>query len=262
MPSQATPSRGASAPFGVVQVSRTPANAELTATPRTGWQRYTFPAAIEGRVHAGNFCAGKDDYTVFFTARFDRPFASFGTSTYRDVVLKAGRSYTGPAGARANLAAETGDVDGSYTGFDRKVHRAEGYTPYQNLSLWETYRPQNQLLELLTPAGGAGRGAVRGGDRARRRMAAAVGAGRQRHQHHDRLSGDPVPAARGLAVQRADRALRAAWPAVPQDRAGLVGLTGGRKATEKRLDGSSRSPGPAPPTPTATSSGSGSTATR
>ena len=33
-------------------------------------------------------------------------------------------------------------------GFDRKVHTADGYTPYQNFSLWDTYRPQNQLLAL------------------------------------------------------------------------------------------------------------------
>ncbi|MCO8270663.1 GH92 family glycosyl hydrolase [Actinoplanes sp. TRM 88003] len=230
--------------------------AELTATERTGWQRYTFPATgsanvlfntgkanqtvfgsevhvvgdrtIEGRVEAGNFCAGQDRHTVYFTASFDRPFASFGTwrgstrtdgsrdaagsggngayvrfnaSSDRDVVVKVGLSYTGVAGARANLAAETaghdfdatraalrakwatalgkikidggttdrraafytalyhsllhpnlaGDVDGSYAGFDRVVHKAQGYTPYQNFSLWDTYRPQNQLLELLTP---------------------------------------------------------------------------------------------------------------
>ncbi|MGK5678313.1 GH92 family glycosyl hydrolase [Actinoplanes sp. URMC 104] len=231
--------------------------AELTATARTGWQRYTFPSTaaanvlfntgkanqsvfgseihvvgdrtIEGRVEAGNFCAGKDDHTVYFTASFDRPFAAFGTwrgstatagsrdasgsgsngayvtfdaTADRDVVVKVGLSYTGLAGARANLAAETaasydfdatraalraewvaaldkvkigggteerraafytalyhsllhpnlaGDVDGSYVGFDREVHRAEGYTPYQNFSLWDTYRPQNQLLEMLTP---------------------------------------------------------------------------------------------------------------
>ncbi len=82
-------------------------DAELTATPRTGWQRYTFPATdranvlfntgkanqrvygsevhvvgdrtVEGRVEAGNFCAGKDRHTVYFTATFDRPFASHGT---------------------------------------------------------------------------------------------------------------------------------------------------------------------------------------
>ncbi|GID26137.1 GH92 family glycosyl hydrolase [Paractinoplanes brasiliensis] len=231
-------------------------DAELTATERTGWQRYTFPATgaanvlfntgkanqsvfdseihvvddrtIEGRVEAGNFCAGQDDHTVYFTASFDRPFSAYGTwrgstvtagsrdaagagsngayvtfdaTADRDVVVKVGLSYTGVAGARANLAAETkdydftavrdalrakwvstlgkvkigggtgerraafytalyhsllhpnlaGDVDGSYVGFDRAVHKAEGYTPYQNFSLWDTYRPQNQLLELLTP---------------------------------------------------------------------------------------------------------------
>ncbi|MFF0066117.1 GH92 family glycosyl hydrolase [Streptomyces sp. NPDC005279] len=232
-------------------------NAELTATRRTGWQRYTFPSTgaanvlfntgkanqkvydsevhvigdrtVEGRVHAGNFCAGKDDHTVYFTATFDRPFEARGTwrgstpepggrdaageggngawvtfdaSADRDVVMKVGLSYTGVEGARKNLAAETddsydfdatraalhrtweeqlgsiaigggspdrqsafytalyhaqlhpnlaGDVDGRYTGFDRRTHTASGFTPYQNLSLWDTYRPQNQLLELLEP---------------------------------------------------------------------------------------------------------------
>ncbi|WP_086846440.1 GH92 family glycosyl hydrolase [Amycolatopsis kentuckyensis] len=231
-------------------------NAELTATARTGWQRYTFPSTgqanvlfntgqanqsvkdseihvvgdrtLEGRVKAGGFCAGHDEHTVYFTATFDRPFSSFGTwrgstrsegsrdaagtgsngawasfdaTTDHDVVLKVGLSYTGLEGARKNLAAETsnhdfdatraalhqqwadrlgaikiaggtterqtafytalyhaqlhpnlaGDTDGAYTGFDGKVHTASGYTPYQNFSLWDTYRPQNQLLEMLEP---------------------------------------------------------------------------------------------------------------
>jgi predicted alpha-1,2-mannosidase len=231
-------------------------NAELTATARTGWQRYTFPSTgqanvlfntgqanqsvkdseihvvgdrtLEGRVRAGGFCAGHDEHTVYFTATFDRPFSSYGTwrgstrtdgsrdaagtggngawasfdaTTDHDVVLKVGLSYTGLDGARKNLAAETsnydfdatraalhqqwadrlgaikigggtterqtafytalyhsqlhpnlaGDTDGAYTGFDGKVHTASGYTPYQNFSLWDTYRPQNQLLEMLEP---------------------------------------------------------------------------------------------------------------
>ncbi|WP_447006735.1 GH92 family glycosyl hydrolase [Saccharothrix isguenensis] len=240
-----------------VGLSRYGVDAELTATSRTGWQRHTFPAGaqanvlfntgkanqqvldsevhvigdrtIEGRVRAGRFCAGHDEHTVYFTATFDRPFASFGTwrgttrapgvpdaagqggngawvtfdaTADRDVVLKVGLSYTGIEGARKNLAAETGDsydfdatkaaahqawvqrlnsiridggaperrvafytalyhsllhpnlagdVDGRYMGFDGKPHTAEGFTPYQNLSLWDTYRPQNQLLELLEP---------------------------------------------------------------------------------------------------------------
>ncbi|MGW4081402.1 GH92 family glycosyl hydrolase [Streptomyces sp. NPDC004822] len=232
-------------------------DAELTATRRTGWQRYTFPETgranvlfntgkanqrvygsevhvvgdrtVEGRVEAGNFCAGKDRHTVYFTATFDRPFASHGTwrgstpapggrdaageggngawvtfdaGTDRDVVVKVGLSYTGLEGARKNLTAETGDsydfdatraalhatwekqleavrvtggpaerqrafysalyhaqlhpnlagdVDGRYAGFDGKTHTASDFTPYQNLSLWDTHRPQNQLLQMLQP---------------------------------------------------------------------------------------------------------------
>ena len=232
-------------------------DAELTATDRTGWQRYTFPAGgqhnvlfntgkanmpvldsqirvvddhtLEGSVHDGGFCAGHDDHTVYFTATFDQPFTSTGTwadgqltpggRTVADgsgdrgawvsfggssdqVTMKVALSYTGLAGARKNLAAETGsgfdfdatraaltqrwrqqlalatvsggtparqtayytalyhsmlhpnlsgDVDGTYFGFDRKVHTAVGYTPRANFSLWDTYRTQNQLVELLAP---------------------------------------------------------------------------------------------------------------
>ncbi|KGN38656.1 GH92 family glycosyl hydrolase [Knoellia subterranea] len=230
---------------------------ELTATDRTGWQRYTFPAGqqanvlfntakanstvfdsevhvvgdrtIEGRIHNGNFCAGKDEHTIYFTARFDTPFESFGTWTgstrtpgARDAAtvrggngawvtfpagttsstLKVGLSYTGVAGARANLEAETADsfdfdatraaltqrweeqlgrarisggsdarrtayysalyhallhpnlaedVDGKYFGWDGQIHTSDGWTARQNFSLWDTYRPQNQLLEILEP---------------------------------------------------------------------------------------------------------------
>ncbi|NUT94575.1 MAG: glycoside hydrolase family 92 protein, partial [Saccharothrix sp.] len=89
-----------------VGLQRYGVDAELTATPRTGWQRYTFPAGpanvlvntgranqqvldsevhvvgdrtLEGRVRAGRFCAGHDEHTVYFTASFDRPFTTFGT---------------------------------------------------------------------------------------------------------------------------------------------------------------------------------------
>jgi predicted alpha-1,2-mannosidase len=241
-----------------VHLDRYGVDAELTATPRTGWQRYAFDPArqanvlfntgkaqqrvfdsrvqivgdrrVQGRIHAGNFCAGLDRHTVYFAAEFDRPFDSFGTwkddttspgsrrssngegsngawvsfdpATDDDVVLKVGLSYTGVAGARRNLDAETGDsfdfdatrqalhdewnamlhrvevdggteerrtafytalyhalvhpnlagdVDGRYRGFDGEIHQATGYTPYQNFSLWDTYRPQNQLLALLAP---------------------------------------------------------------------------------------------------------------
>ena len=240
-----------------VHLDRYDTDVELTATTRTGWQRYTFPATgkanvlfdaaranmgvqashveikgddtVEGWVASGGFCAGRDRHRTYFTARFDRPFTGHGTwkddalspgsdssengagkngawvtfdsSDERQVLVKVGLSYTGLAGARANLAAEAGDrnfdetrtaaherweqmlhkveitggdhdrrvafytalyhalmhpnaigdVDRSYMGFDGRVHRAADYTPMANFSLWDTYRPQNQLLELLTP---------------------------------------------------------------------------------------------------------------
>ncbi|MEV6316592.1 GH92 family glycosyl hydrolase [Streptomyces sp. NPDC051776] len=43
------------------------------------------------------------------------------------------------------------DVDGRYTGWDRQVHQAQGFTYYQNWSLWDTYRTQAQLLALIAP---------------------------------------------------------------------------------------------------------------
>ncbi|MCQ8769601.1 GH92 family glycosyl hydrolase [Streptomyces telluris] len=53
---------------------------------------------------------------------------------------------------RAFLAPTIGsDADGRYTGWDGRIHRARGFTYYQNWSLWDTYRTQAQLLALLAP---------------------------------------------------------------------------------------------------------------
>ncbi|MFD5139406.1 GH92 family glycosyl hydrolase [Streptomyces sp. NPDC058378] len=53
---------------------------------------------------------------------------------------------------RSFLAPNIGsDVDGRYTGWDQEIHRAKGFTYYQNWSLWDTYRTQAQLLSLLAP---------------------------------------------------------------------------------------------------------------
>ncbi|MEQ6022903.1 GH92 family glycosyl hydrolase [Streptomyces salinarius] len=53
---------------------------------------------------------------------------------------------------RSFLAPNIGsDVDGRYTGWDQRIHRAKGFTYYQNWSLWDTYRTQSQLLALLAP---------------------------------------------------------------------------------------------------------------
>ncbi|MFI8349945.1 GH92 family glycosyl hydrolase [Streptomyces sp. NPDC085596] len=53
---------------------------------------------------------------------------------------------------RSFLAPNIGsDTDGRYTGWDQRIHRAQGFTYYQNWSLWDTYRTQSQLLSLLAP---------------------------------------------------------------------------------------------------------------
>jgi predicted alpha-1,2-mannosidase len=44
-----------------------------------------------------------------------------------------------------------GDVDRQYMGFDGKLRMATDFTPYSNLSLWDTFRTQNQLIEMLAP---------------------------------------------------------------------------------------------------------------
>jgi predicted alpha-1,2-mannosidase len=44
------------------------------------------------------------------------------------------------------------DADGRYPGFDGRVHRAEsGHATYTNLSGWDVYRSETQLLSLLAP---------------------------------------------------------------------------------------------------------------
>jgi predicted alpha-1,2-mannosidase len=229
--------------------------AELSATDRTGWQRYTFPATDQANVlldsgqalhtvtgstvtmlddrtvvtaiTGSGFCQDTEPYTLYTETRFDRPFASYGTwsgstvtagsrsstSTGRggayvrfdatqdhQVTAVTSLSWVGADGAAKNLAAEGGgtfdataaaarqawqdrlgqirvqggteeqqrtfysslyrsflapnigsDVDGRYTGWDGKVHPGDGSTYYQNWSLWDTYRTQQQLLSLLAP---------------------------------------------------------------------------------------------------------------
>ena len=44
------------------------------------------------------------------------------------------------------------DVDGQYRGLDGNIHQAEGFTNYTIFSLWDTYRAQHPLMNLLKPA--------------------------------------------------------------------------------------------------------------
>jgi len=148
---------------------------ELTATTRTGFGRFSYPAAtdatmvinaggsiagdaaagvridpasgtVTGSATSGGFCSQsrrvytpRNSYTVYFAARFDRPFARYGTwsgpalvpgatatagvgarsgayltfDTRRNPVVrvKVGVSYVGVQGALANLRAESAGWD-------------------------------------------------------------------------------------------------------------------------------------------------------
>ncbi|MCF0197016.1 MAG: glycoside hydrolase family 92 protein [Bacteroidaceae bacterium] len=47
------------------------------------------------------------------------------------------------------------DVDGRYRGNDMEIHRADGFTNYTVFSLWDTYRAEHPLLNLMKPRQGA-----------------------------------------------------------------------------------------------------------
>jgi predicted alpha-1,2-mannosidase len=133
---------------------------ELTVTTRTGLSRFTFPQTaranvllkvsgsangvshssfqvigddeVGGQVTSGQFCSTGTNYTLFFTARFDRPFSSVGgwngsvvtpgarscdgtrcgsyvsfqTHTDRVVLMKVGISFVSAADATQNLDRE------------------------------------------------------------------------------------------------------------------------------------------------------------
>ncbi len=190
---------------------------------------------IEGSVSTWgywNACPARSHnrYRLRFSMKFDRPFAAFGvgngrrinrggrradgkdaaayvsfdsTADPRPVVAKVGISFVDLAGARRNLASETGssfdfdavrtaahkawngmlgrvevsggsneqqrtfysalyhsllhpnvfsDVDGRYMGFDNRVHRTSGdQIHYTNFSMWDTYRSEHPLLDLVAP---------------------------------------------------------------------------------------------------------------
>ena len=245
---------------------------QLTATTRNGVGRFTYPKGtgtmminaggstmpnfdadvkvdaarreISGSSQSGKFCYDPTKYTVYFAAKFDRPFSahgtwtkgelqpgsnsahdsspnasgirnapgnpsttaqagayvSFNTSKERSVDMKVGVSFVSVADARKNLVESKGvsmfevrsrarrrwenalssvrikggkpadrrtfasslyhsfvepsianDVDGSYLGQDEKVHVAKGRNQYTDISGWDVYRSQIQLLSMVRP---------------------------------------------------------------------------------------------------------------
>ena len=43
------------------------------------------------------------------------------------------------------------DVNGEYVGFDKKVHKADSFIYYTDMSIWDTFRSTHPLYTLLTP---------------------------------------------------------------------------------------------------------------
>jgi predicted alpha-1,2-mannosidase len=225
---------------------------ELTATPRAGFHRYTFPAAADAHVvvdlqhGVGNAPTDAQltiedkstasgyrrsagwggDKVYYFVMEFSRPFDSaavgqvdkdahgnqttgketkghfdFKTKSGEQILVRVGLSTVSVEGARKNLHADLpnwnfdkvaaaakeqwtkalavvdastadnnlkqtfytslyhsllaptllSDVDGQYRGPDGKVHQAQGYDYYTELSLWDTFRAENPLLTLIQP---------------------------------------------------------------------------------------------------------------
>ena len=123
--------------------------AELTATTRAGFQRYTFPESDQARIlfdlqtpteygylvhdakitkvsdteiegyskQQGGSWAGWNEYTVHFVARFDKPFQSFGGWTGEEIVRNVEEiTGKGDVGAFVELATSEGEVVQMKTG--------------------------------------------------------------------------------------------------------------------------------------------------
>ncbi|MEU6550020.1 GH92 family glycosyl hydrolase [Streptomyces sp. NPDC046915] len=174
--------------YGVTLASGT--KVELTATQRSGAGRFTYPAGrtasllvdvsgstggasdaratvdkarrtITGYVTSGGFCGSHNRYRVYFSATFDRPFASVGTwhnatvspggtggrsrvsgagsgayvtfdtARSRTVGVKVGLSYVSIAGAAENAAREQGSAsfdtvaEKTRTQWNARLHQIE-----------------------------------------------------------------------------------------------------------------------------------------
>lgn len=179
---------------------------------------------VEGEATTfGTFSGRYGGITVYFCAKFDRPFQQFsiydgskiltgnssasGQKTGVDFIfegagvinLRLGISHVSIGNARLNLRTETEgktfeqladeakngweeklsliqpefatenqktifytalyrsfqmptlyqDVNGEFTGFDKKVHKAEGFQYYSDLSLWDTFRTLHPLYNMI-----------------------------------------------------------------------------------------------------------------
>ena len=127
---------------------------------------------------------------------------------------RAGRRAAAPTGsARSSPPCTTPNCTrtwpatwtAAYTGFDGKAaHRKRLHAVPELVAVGHAPAAEPAAGAAAT-AGRPGRGAVGSGHRAGGRVAAALGAGQQRNQHHDRRPGDAVPR-RGVVEGSARRA--------------------------------------------------------
>jgi predicted alpha-1,2-mannosidase len=126
---------------------------ELATTARTGLARLTYPGTdqarllvkvagsqngsagatftavgdreITGSVTSGRFCGQPNAYTVYFAARFDRPFVASGTWSGASSAA-AVRSQPGQPATRERALATTDPVAGGYVTFDTRTNPVVG----------------------------------------------------------------------------------------------------------------------------------------
>jgi predicted alpha-1,2-mannosidase len=135
---------------------------DLTASPRTGVARFTYPATsqaellfkvagsqngssgatfhtigdheVAGSVTSGHFCGQPDSYTIYFAATFDRPFTTTGTWGGTSAAVRAGSTsmtaHGGQRPARKSLSGNdntgSGVVAGGYVTFDTTTDASVG----------------------------------------------------------------------------------------------------------------------------------------
>lgn len=130
---------------------------ELTVTSRTGLGRFEFPATrtatmlinpggsgfanssadvridpagreVTGSAEGGQFCINRNRYRVYFAARFDRPFAAFGTWR-RQVLLPGSTSSADASPVAVNYAPNPVGPD-SFPGNPSSTAQAGGYLTF------------------------------------------------------------------------------------------------------------------------------------
>ena len=196
--------------YYAVDLTKYGVRAELSATTRTGWHRYSFPPTaranvlfdvgranmpvrsssiqvigdrtLEGSVQAGGFCGSSDRHRVYFSARFDRPFAH--TGTWRGGRLTPGGRQSA-AGAGPN---------GAWVRFDTTAGRSVGLQvgiSYASLGRRAAQPRGGGRRQELRRGGGPGLGAL--GLDARPREGRRRLARRPRRLHDGALSRLPAP---------------------------------------------------------------------